>query len=464
VATATTASGSGGTGGTSGSGGTGGTSGTPGGTGTSGGNVSSGDQALIQSAVSNVDSLQSYHFVIDIAQSEYITQPVHAEGDYVSPNTTYIKGTIGSQAVEEVVIGDHVFQKDASGNWTETQKQSSGSSGAMFDPQSLASGGNPLSGMSSMFSAVKTFNSQGTDTVNGTSVNKYSFNLDLAEMAAAQGQDLSSLGPEISKLGSLGNGTLYIDPQAKNLQKLDLTVNFGTIMQLMALAFASFGGTPTPGGPAATPIPALPINISMTISKQNSDTLPIQLTDAMKQAQQSAAETPTAEMASTPGEMATPAEQPTTSTSGSGGSTGSATSTSGQVVTGKIGQPLTLGDTVLTVNSVNRTTDGNLAPSAGDEYAMLNVTVENKGTQDLTLSGLLSFSLTDSAGADQSYAIGAKYSNMFDTATGGSGIKAGQKVTGELGYEVKQGNKDLTLKFTPDILNSDSYITVKIDQ
>ena len=53
---------------------------------------------------------------------------------------------------------------------------------------------------------------------------------------------------------------------------------------------------------------------------------------------------------------------------------------------------------------------------------------------------------------------------MFDTVTGGKPIAAGQKVTGELGYEVKQGDKDLTLKFTPDFLSSDSYINVKIDQ
>jgi hypothetical protein len=53
---------------------------------------------------------------------------------------------------------------------------------------------------------------------------------------------------------------------------------------------------------------------------------------------------------------------------------------------------------------------------------------------------------------------------MFDSVTGGNAIKAGTKVTGQLGYEVKQGNKDLTLKFIPDILNTDSYITVKIDR
>jgi len=440
VATATTASTSGGTSGTSG-------------TGSSGGNASSDDLALIQSAVAGTDSLQSYHFIIDVAPSDYITQPVHAEGDYVSPSTTYIKGTIGSQAIEEVVIGDHVFQKDASGNWTETTQQANSSSSALFDPQSIASGGNPLAGISGMFTDVKNFKNEGTDTVNGTSVNKYSFNLDIAEMMAASGTDVSSLGVDTSTLGSLGGGTLYIDPQAKNLHKLDVQINLGPLMQLMTLAFASLGGTPTPGGPGATPIPQLPIHLSMTISKHNSDTLPITLTDEMKQAQQGALETPTTE------EVATPAEQPTTATSGSGSSGGTP-----QVVTGNIGEPITLGDTVLTVNSVNRTTDGNLPPSDGNEYAMLNVTVENKGTEDLTLSGLLSFGLTNSSGADQSFAIGAKYNNMFDTVTNGKPIAAGQKVTGELGYEVKQGDKDLTLKFTPDFLSSDSYVNVKIDQ
>ncbi len=193
----------------------------------------SGDNALIQQAVSGVNSLTSYHFILDIAASDYVTQPVHAEGDYVAPNTTYVKGTIGSQPFEEVVIGDHLFQKDASGNWAETQKSTSNAASGLFDPQSIASSGNPLGGIDSMFTSVNTYSNQGTDTVNGTSVNKYGFNLDISEMLKASGQDPSSLGVDLSSLGSLGGGTLYIDPQTKYFHKLDLQLNLGPLLNLI---------------------------------------------------------------------------------------------------------------------------------------------------------------------------------------------------------------------------------------
>jgi hypothetical protein len=416
--------------------------------------------------VSGVNSLKSYHFVLDIAASDYVTQPVHAEGDYVAPNTTYAKGTVGSQPFEEVVIGDHLFQKDASGNWTETQKSTSSTASGLFDPQSLASSGNPLGGIDSMFTDVKSYSNQGTDTVNGTSVNKYGFNLDIAEMLKAQGQDPSSLGVDVSTLGSLGNGTLYIDPQAKNLHKLDLQLNLGPLLNLMALAFANFGGTPTPGGVAPTPLPQLPVNMTMTISNHNNDTLPVALTDAMKQAQQSAAETPTTEAVPTVAAVPTAAEAVTPSGQSTPG-TQATTGTSGQVVNGKIGDTLTLGNDTLTVNSVRRSTGGGLPPDAGNEYVILNVTVANKGTEDLPVAGLTSFALTDRAGASHDLSLTADYTNAtseFDLVANSS-VKAGSNATGELGFEVKQGDKNLTLKFTPDfILNSDNYIAVKIDQ
>ena len=399
--------------------------------------ASSDEVTLIHDAVTNADNLKSYHFTIDVEPSEFITQPVKAEGDYVAPNTTYIKGTIGQQNIEEIVIGDKVFVKDASGNWTEQQKPDTNNNDptAAFSSEQMVNSGNPAAGLGSLINSVQTYKNEGSETINGVNTTKYSFKLDIAEMMGSGGM------PPGLNLGStdLGGGALWIDPSAKNIHKIDAQINLGPLLDLMTQAFSSLGGTPTPGGAQPTPLPQLAVHVIINVSKHNDPSINIPLTDEMKKAQAEAAATPTTEEVPTPEEAVTPAEATTPEGGATPAEVPTISSGTGQVANGNIGEAVTLGNVALTVNDVQRTTDGNLPPSAGNEYLMINLTVENKSTEDLTLSGLLSFALLDSAGKDQTFAIGAKYTNMFDTVTGGNGIKAGQKVTGQLGYEVKQG-------------------------
>lgn len=429
--------------------------------------ATSDEVSLIKEALTNASALKSYHFTMDVAPSDFITQPIKAQGDYVAPNTTYIKGTMGGQNLEEIVVGGKVFEKGADGKWTEKQPVDTSSSDPtqMFNPDAIASSGNPLEGIGGLFESIKTYKNEGTETMDGKQVTKYSFKLDLAEMAGGQPM------PEGLNLSStdMGSGAIWIDPTAKNLHKLQIQLNLGPLMEMLTQAFSGLMGTPTPGGPKPTPFPQMAVNLAMTVSKHNDPSITIPLTDEMKQAQSEPTPEafPTTEEEATPEEAATPEEEATVSTDETPAAEATIPSLGGdstEVVNGTIGQPITLGDVVLTVNDVKRTTDGNLPPGDGNEYAMLDVTVENKGKEDLTLSGLLSFALQDSAGKDQTYAIGAKYSNMFDSVTNGNAIKPGDKVTGQLGYEVKKGEKDLTLKFVPNFLNDKSYIVVKIDQ
>jgi hypothetical protein len=415
--------------------------------------------ATIKEALANASELKSYHFTMDVAPSDFITQPVKAEGDYVAPNTTYIKGTMGGRNIEQIVVGDKIFEKGSNGQWTEKQKEDTSSDPlSSFNPDEIASGGNPVEGIGSLFEQVKTYKNEGTETMNGVQVTKYSFKLDLSEM---MGSEPMPSGVNLSSM-DLGGGAIWIDTSAKNLHKIDLNLNLGPIMELLVQAFSGLMGTPGPGTPtpAATPFPQMAVNLIMTISKHNDPSISIPLTAEMKQAQSeptpeafpTVEDFPTEEVA-TPEEASTPEAFPTFPSLGG----------LKETVTGGIGEPLTLGETTLTVDDVQRTTDGNLPPDAGNEYMMITVTVENNSSADLTLSGLLSFALTDSTGKDQSFAIGAKYTNMFDSVSNGT-IKAGDKVTGELGYEVKQGTKDLKLKFTPNILNNEANIIVTIDK
>jgi hypothetical protein len=416
------------------------------------GNASADEVAAIQEALTSAKDLKSYHFLADVKPSEIVTQPVNVEGDYVAPNTAYFKGTIGDKNVEQIVVGDHIFVKDASGSWVEQQKPVVDSSDPIqaFNAGNIVTSANPLDGIDSIFTGVKSYTKEGTETMDGAQVTKFGFKLDIADMMGGgsmpEGVTLSST--------DLGGGDLWVDTNTKLLHKINLQLNLGPLMELLSQAFGSISGTPTPGGAAPTPFPQMAVNLALTISKHNDPSITIPLTDEMKQIASATATPeafPTTEEVPTVGGDATPAEAATPSGSD-------------QVVPGKIGDTLTIGDVAFTVNDVQRSSDGNLAPSDGNEYVLINVTVQNNGTEDLTLSGLLSFALVDSTGADQQYAIGAKYNNMFDTVTAGKAIAAGQKVTGELGYEVKKGATDLTLKLMPNLLSDTTYFAVAIDK
>jgi len=413
--------------------------------------ATSSEVSLIQETLANTGSLQSYHFTMDVAPSDFITQPIKAEGDYVAPDTTYIKGTMGGQNIEEIVVGGKVFEKGADGKWTEKQPADTSNSDPtqMFNPDAIASSGNPLQGLGSLFESIKTYKNEGTETMDGKQVTKYSFKLDLAEMAGGQPM------PEGLNLSStdLGSGAVWIDPTAKNLHKLQIQLNLGPLMEMLTQAFSGMLGTPTPGGPQPTPFPQMAVNLSMTVSKHNDPSIKIPLTDEMKQAQSE----PTPEAFPTMEEVATPEEAATPEGEATAG-------TSGQEVTGKIGEAVTAGDVVLTINDVKRSSTGTLPPSSGNEYLILDTTVENKGTQEVPMASLLNFKLVDSSGNELSTAFGADFTNQFDKAVSAGMINPGSKVTGELAYEVKQGDKDLTLRFVPNILDDKTVVVVKIDQ
>jgi hypothetical protein len=431
--------------------------------------ASSDEVVLIQQAVSNTDNLKSYHFTIEIQPSEFITQPVKAEGDYVAPNTTYIKGTMGQQNIEDIIIGDKVFVKDASGNWSEQPKpDTSNDPMAALRAQQMVSSGNPAAGLGSIIDTVKTYKNGGTESINGVNTTKYTFKLDLKEMLGSENV------PQGINLGStdLGGGALWIDPPAKNIHKVDVQVNVGPLLDfgdLMTQAFGSSGETPTPGGTQPTPRPQSPVHVIITISKHNDPSINIPLTDEMKAAQASSAATPTTEEVPTPEEVATPEEAATPAevATPEGGST---TGGGGQAVTGNIGETVTVGNTKFTVNDVSRSDSGLLPPSQGNEYLLITVTIENTGTEDATISGLVSFVLTDSAGKNQTLSLTADYGpnaeKLLDSVLGktGNAVKAGQKATGLLGYEVKKGTTDLTLKFIPNFLDDKTYASIKINK
>lgn len=396
--------------------------------------------SAIRAASLAASDSSSYHFVATIQPSDIVTQPVNLEGDYVAPYIAYFKGAMGDQKIEQIVVNDHIFVKDAGGSWAEapvTQTSSSDPTRA-FRAATLATSSNPVLDITFLRAGVKTYTNEGTESMDGVTVTKFGFKLDMVQMM----DELNIPGSAAASPVTLGGGNVWVDTSAKQLHKIDLQLDLGPLMGLLAQAQASSssGGNITPGGSVSTPAPRMAVNVSLAISKQNDPSISIPLTDEMKQIAQA-----------TPAAIATFEAQSTPSSSG-------------QVITGNIGERLMAGGVALTVNKVERTEQGNLPPGDGNEYVIVTVTVENEGPGELALSSLLSFALVDGAGTEEQFSAGVKYTAMFDAVTDGKPIAVGQKVTGEIGYEVEKGKKDLTLTLKPDLLSSDSSFAVAIDR
>ncbi|HST04871.1 MAG TPA: hypothetical protein VLQ48_09065, partial [Chloroflexia bacterium] len=123
---------------------------------------------LIRDVTTGAQDYTSYHFQIQIKPSTYITRPVNAEGDYQSPNMVYMKGTMGDQNFEEVVVNDTVFQKDASGNYVKQEPvDTSNDPLSSFSPESIVSGGNPLGSLGDLTTSIKNFQYAGDVTIDG---------------------------------------------------------------------------------------------------------------------------------------------------------------------------------------------------------------------------------------------------------------------------------------------------------
>jgi hypothetical protein len=250
------------------------------------------DKELVAESLKNAQELERYHFTLDLKETEYITQAATLEGDYMAPDVVYIKGNLGGESVEEIAIGGEVWEKQGS-DWVKREVDPNASSADPFgfNPEEIASGGNPLAEIAGLTQGVTNFTSEGTETINGVNTRKFSFVLDAASMAGDTGMDLGDIG-------DFGGGTVSVDPEEKQLHKLGIDLNLGPLMELMIRGFAeAFSGTPTPGGPQPTPFPSMQVVFDMTISQHNDPSIDIPLTDEMRKAmedgQSSAGETPT---------------------------------------------------------------------------------------------------------------------------------------------------------------------------
>ncbi|EHQ91250.1 DUF4352 domain-containing protein [Desulfosporosinus youngiae] len=121
-----------------------------------------------------------------------------------------------------------------------------------------------------------------------------------------------------------------------------------------------------------------------------------------------------------------------------------------------LGETFKLGNLQYKINSVGTSNgNGNIfkSPRSGNTFLLVDLTIENQGNTDIEVRSKIGFKLKDQDGKKQKSSLGATLA-VKDAVNGT--IKAGSKITGQLGYEVSKGAKAFELTVIPDPLSSKS--------
>lgn len=138
------------------------------------------------------------------------------------------------------------------------------------------------------------------------------------------------------------------------------------------------------------------------------------------------------------------------STSNSNGSP----SISTQQTVYKIADQVKSGDYVFSVNSVRKSTGTQyIKPADGSIYLIPNVTIQNNSKDKATISTLIQMYIKDSEGNKYTPAI-------FSDATGkvDGELLAGDKVKGDVGFEIPTTAKGLKFYFNPNWISGESIV------
>lgn len=400
------------------------------------------DVKMLEEAVKTTADLKSYHYTMSVDATDN-EQTADVQGDYVAPDKGYVKGTLGGQTVEQLISGDDVFVKDASGKWVSREEPTESTDPIkIVDPTTFASEANPVEGLNSLLEASTDWRDQGEETMNGKKVRRFSFNLDAAKMMGdASGELTKQTGGELL---SLGGGQIWVDTQTKYMHKLTVKLDFAFLIKMLADAMTSaFGGTPTPGGPTPTTLPASDFEITMNVSKHNDPSI-------------SVPEAP---------EVSSPSEPTATTSSMSvptvGGNVGMGTTTEPDTTTAgvlNIGQTGTIDQLKVTLHSVRRTEQGALGSAdEGKEYVIVKLTFENTTAEQKVVISLVQFGIRDDAGTEYNVDLLSDVKTTLD-----GDIPANGKLEGESGFQIPKTAKGLVFEFTP--LLSDSKLQFKLDK
>ena len=120
----------------------------------------------------------------------------------------------------------------------------------------------------------------------------------------------------------------------------------------------------------------------------------------------------------------------------------------------KIGDKIKFDNVIYTVNSVETSVGSEFNEPMKDKHVfyIVDITVENKSDETVTISSILMFKLVDSQGYN--------YNITFNTDTRGQvdgEIQSGEKLRGQLSFEVPKNEKKFKLDIDPSIFGSGKF-------
>ncbi len=104
-----------------------------------------------------------------------------------------------------------------------------------------------------------------------------------------------------------------------------------------------------------------------------------------------------------------------------------------------LGDSVQFDDLIITVNGIRESKGKLFVPDEGEIFLLVDVTAENKGSEDANVSSMLNTKVVDGDGFNHSLTIAEDGKGSFDGTVG-----AGRKLRGEIAYAVP---KDATLEF-----------------
>ena len=145
----------------------------------------------------------------------------------------------------------------------------------------------------------------------------------------------------------------------------------------------------------------------------------------------------------------------TTVASGGTSSGTSTTATSKVQAHFKVGDVVKIGDWQVTVNSVKSNPGGTYDTlKSGDDYLVVDATYENISTQSRTLSTLLQVGVKDSTGLKYTETVAASVTLTLPDGN----VNAGDKVRGQLVWEVPTTMKQFNFSFQSDAFSSGASV------
>jgi len=128
----------------------------------------------------------------------------------------------------------------------------------------------------------------------------------------------------------------------------------------------------------------------------------------------------------------------------------------------KIGDQIKSGDSFLTVTKITKnwksSNQFDKPSSPNDVYVLVDVLIENKGSKDLSLSGMWDFKLEDSNGLQRSQAIGGVGIKQLPSGE----LSPNGKATGEILFEAdKSALNVLKLRYKP-LFSSTKEVVIEL--